>query len=126
MKTKPKRKTASEPPKLVIRTEALTWPTEPEPQPVDTAKELAGKPYGTLYVGWWTNAHADSTRDGVGQGCCSIIYHSTWSTEKTNSKGTGRFYATKRDALLVLRWEHCRRAAKRLMEIDDLLKNEKP
>lgn len=104
----------------VIPMEALAWPTEPDPKSVDIRKELDGKSFGALYVGWWVNTywteHGES-RDGVGQGCSSGHSHSTWKTTKTNSQGCGVFYATKKDAILARRWALCRKFAKALHQM---------
>lgn len=126
MNTKPKKRTVREPyVEPPIPPEALAWPTEPEPQPVDTAKELEGKPFGTLYVGWWMNHHRatgyGSIQSTIGQGCCDTIHHSDRSTTRTDSQDTGRFYATKTDAVLALRWELCRQFAKILHQATTLI-----
>jgi hypothetical protein len=78
---------------------------------------LEGKPFGALYVGWWMNPYFntfDSTNGRVGQGCSSGYSHSTSSTVKTSTQQVGRFYATKKDAVLALRWAWCRMFAKAL------------
>ncbi len=54
-----------------------------------------------LSVGWHFNSHSCT----VDQGCSSSVYHSTWSTEKTNSQGARAFYSTKRLALLAMKQE---------------------
>lgn len=120
MKTKSKKQPV---PPEVIDPAFLAWPTEPEPMPVNTEKELEGKPWGTLYVGWWMNEHLPSFGSiavNIGQGCASTIGHSTWRTDETNSQGTGRFYATKADAILALRWALCRKFAKTLSDISKI------
>lgn len=123
MRTRTKRQKAPEPPAYLES--ALSWPTEPEPMPVDTAKELNGKPFGTLYVGWWMNPYIATSAYGsiascVGQGCCDTVHHSTHSTKVTSTQGIGKFYATKADALLACRWAVCRSFAKTLTQLDQL------
>lgn len=119
MKAKTKRPKAEIYVEPVIPMETLAWPTEPEPEPVEINKWLEGKPYGTLFVGWWMNGYySDMTPSyaRVGKGCSSGHLHSTRSTTKTDSQRCGVFYATKKDAVLALRWVWCRRFAKALHE----------
>lgn len=122
MKTKQRK---SESPVEVIDTAALCWPIEPEPQPMNISEKREGKPWGSLLVGWWINAYCaigstGSVYNAIGQGCTNSVHHSTWSTTKTDSQNCGRFYATKKDAILALRWEVCRKFAKTLSQIDKM------
>lgn len=100
---------------------ALRWPDEPKPVPVDVRKELEGPLFSTLYVGWWAHTYQDQYQ--VGQGCSNGVHHSSRRTDGTDSQGAGRFFRTKREALLFARWELCERFAKTLSRL--LKENEK-
>ncbi|MGZ5650203.1 MAG: hypothetical protein ACXWG8_07705, partial [Usitatibacter sp.] len=54
----------------------------------------------------------------VNLGGFSTIYHNPWGTDRTTSQGSGRFFATKADALRAARIEITELVAKRLALID--------
>jgi hypothetical protein len=65
----------------------------------------------TLTIGWWVHpAAANPAAEGrrpqqlVGRGCTNGVSHSIFSTAQTHSKGHGEFYATRKEALLALRF----------------------
>jgi hypothetical protein len=112
-----RRRAKPEPPRYLES--SLCWPSEPEPTPVDTDKWLEEHPDQKLFVGWWANPYYSSSDfPRVGQGCCNTVHHSTWRTDQTDSQRTGTFYATEKEALLVCRWQVCRRMAEILTHLD--------
>lgn len=98
---------------------ALGWPTEPEPKPLNLAGLLTT---GPLFIGWWFNSYGDEPK--IGEGCSDGVFHSKSSTQKTDSQGCGKFYATKSEAALALRWELCRKYAKTLAWVDSKRKEQ--
>ncbi|MGZ5080857.1 MAG: hypothetical protein ACXWHZ_15715 [Usitatibacter sp.] len=94
---------------------AMRWPDYSMPQPMD-AKAL-GLKFSEIATGWHSHtvARADVT---VNLGCFSTIYHNPWGTDRTTSQGSGRFFATKADALRAARIEITELVAKRLALID--------
>lgn len=98
---------------------SFCWPTSPEPKPVHT-DALLGDAWRKLYVGW--HVHTNGEHYEVRQGCCSRVYHNTHGIYKTTTQGTGTFYQSKMDALIVARWQLCRRFAESLARLDEEMK----
>jgi len=70
--------------------------------------------YRTVTVGWHQNTYSQR----VEQGCFSSIGHSRNSTVKTDCQGTGEFYATREEALIVMREEMALDYAVKLAKVD--------
>lgn len=94
---------------------SLSWPKEPEPKPVAIyhgGALIEGEPIAD--GGVWTRrsgllaAERVTFEDG-----CALSPHGT------PIGATGAFYETKRDVLLVLLWEECRKAAAHLNWLTD-------
>lgn len=97
---------------------ALHWPIEPKPEALDIPEEREKLSYrpGQLWIGW--AYHAWGLEFRVTQGCNNGVNHSYDYTNRTTSQGTGRFYHTKREALLAARWDLCHAFAKTLALLD--------
>lgn len=90
---------------------ALSWPSYAYPERMTPTEDSWAAPM----VGWWLNLY--SAR--VGQGCFSRGAHSTGSTTKTNTQGTGGpWFASEREALMALRIAKTEEFARRLAVID--------
>lgn len=111
---------------LTVTREALTaaralgWPREPKPEPMDLDQYLNGLNLARIseriVTGWHASTFNDEFR--VSEGCSSGGTHSKTDTTKTTTQGGGRFFRTRREALLTCRWELCERFAKVLAELD--------
>lgn len=103
---------------------ALSWPTEPEPQPMTQPElhEEAKKSASGLFVGWWINDYSILSRgsigQGFGQGCSNGHNHCRSYIHKTTTQNCGTFYRSKREAILALRWQVCRFVAGQLAKLD--------
>ena len=118
--TKKEQKQFDEALKSARESRSLCWPCVPEPNPVDIKAELHGKPCGTLYVGWWFHVYLglQGTPTRFGKGCTDGIHHSKSRTDRTDAQTMGRFYASRKDAILAARWELCRQIASILAALD--------
>lgn len=96
---------------------AVIFRTEQLPTPMGPHKG----PYGSVTVGWCFNAHTGEVR----QGCFDSIYSSWHSTTKTDRQGAGTFYATREEALIVMREEMAIGFAKRLAAVDAEIEHER-
>ena len=110
-----------------IATEAaLRWPTEAEPQPVTlehikahlvqvTPRDQSIHKNKLVYQGWVMNAYSGVVEHAWSDG----LYHGrgNW-TGDSSSQSMGQLYATKREAIIAMRWAMCREMAKRLRAVD--------
>jgi hypothetical protein len=100
---------------------ALGWPQFEKPEPKDLTKIFIREtPSRYLEVGWFVNTYNGT----VTQGCSSSIYHDTQNTTKTSTQTRGVQYHTRKDALIVARWELCERFAQQLAKLDAEIEKE--
>lgn len=95
---------------------ALRFRSEPIPKPMEPAED-----YAELRQGWGENAYGEK----VFPGCFTRHNHADGLTHKTTSQGSGEFYATRFEALLVMRNKVARDAASRLARIDAMIEQER-
>lgn len=100
-----------------LRTElAFRWPVEADPRPQDVPTH----PNETQ--GWSFNAYnRQITQEWSGASRHGHFYD---GRKIGASQGGVRLYATRREALLALRWELCRLASRQLFAIDQLIERE--
>lgn len=101
---------------------ALSWPAfeEPKPMTLKEVKELQGYAFKPI-PGWYFNAH--SLR--VTKGCTTAISHNT-DGDTPKSRDFGTQYRTELDAARAMRWAVCRRFAKDLHEVDQIIERATP
>lgn len=111
---------------------AMRWPDYPRPAPMtreDIAANLidGGMKYGSpqkVARGWFVFSHLGGFSDGrVSYGCSDGIHHSA-EGDATTTKQMGVMYATKRDALHVLRLELTEKCAEILARVDRMIAEE--
>jgi len=103
------------------RKAALCWPQFEKPQPKDLTKIFTTEtPYNYLEVGWFSNGYTGRAT----QGCSSAVYHDTQNTTRTSTQTQGVQYHTRKDALIVARWEMCERFAEQLAKLDAEIEKE--
>jgi len=94
---------------------ALSWPMI-EPPPLVPTDDLE---YGELRTGWYALGGYISCGPRVQEGCSGKSFHSNSTTKGTGSKGTGKMYHTRLDALLALRLSLAEECAKLLARTDN-------
>ena len=108
---------------------ALSWPQEPEPEPMSVEEIKAHcDGYAKPATGWFMNDYLGSHMGiihNIQHGCSNGHQHSTRSTTKTDSQHCGRMYRTRAEALLAMRWGITRKVARILGEIDTARQQER-
>lgn len=82
----------------------------------EAERQANGGSYGWLMVGWSACVWDGGYR--VEQGCSSGHFHATRRTDRTTTQGGGRFYRTRREALIEARHRLQELCANKLAVLD--------
>lgn len=99
----------------LLKTElAFRWPTEAEPDRTVLPPSGGGK-----VTGWNFNAHTGEVEE---YWTCAVSHGRFYQgKEMTGSQGGRSLYATRREALVAMRWEMCWQMAGKLRAVDAMI-----